>query len=59
MSTDTETPEQSASAETLRAAINRDLWPHAAHGQPRLTVRLHSFPESNGKRNWTDTAGGV
>ena len=22
-------------------------------GQPRLTVRLQSFPESNGKRNWT------
>ena len=22
-------------------------------GQPRLTVRLVSFPESNGKRNWT------
>ena len=21
--------------------------------QPRLTVRLQSFPESNGKRNWT------
>lgn len=21
--------------------------------QPRLTVRLRSFPESNGKRNWT------
>jgi len=21
--------------------------------QPRLTVRLTSFPESNGKRNWT------
>lgn len=24
-----------------------------AKGQPRLTVRLTSFPESNGKRNWT------
>ena len=24
-----------------------------AHPQPRLTVRLTSFPESNGKRNWT------
>lgn len=23
------------------------------HPQPRLTVRLTSFPESNGKRNWT------
>lgn len=22
-------------------------------GKPRLTVRLTSFPESNGKRNWT------
>lgn len=22
-------------------------------GQPGLTVRLRSFPESNGKRNWT------
>lgn len=21
--------------------------------QPKLTVRLTSFPESNGKRNWT------
>ena len=25
----------------------------AAAVQPRLTVRLTSFPESNGKRNWT------
>lgn len=24
-----------------------------ATNQPRLTVRLQSFPESNGKRNWT------
>jgi len=24
-----------------------------AQSQPRLTVRLTSFPESNGKRNWT------
>lgn len=24
-----------------------------AQDQPRLTVRLTSFPESNGKRNWT------
>lgn len=23
------------------------------HAQPQLTVRLTSFPESNGKRNWT------
>ena len=26
---------------------------HLATSQPRLTVRLMSFPESNGKRNWT------
>lgn len=23
------------------------------NNQPRLTIRLTSFPESNGKRNWT------
>lgn len=27
--------------------------PHQAVAQPRLTVRVQSFPESNGKRNWT------
>ena len=27
--------------------------PSTAEAQPRLTVRLLSFPESNGKRNWT------
>ena len=30
--------------------IERGVMPSA---QPRLTVRLQSFPESNGKRNWT------
>lgn len=27
--------------------------PSQSAAQPRLTVRLQSFPESNGKRNWT------
>lgn len=30
----------------------RSVMPIATQ-QPRLTVRLTSFPESNGKRNWT------
>jgi len=30
----------------------RGVGPHATV-QPRLTVRLVAFPESNGKRNWT------
>lgn len=34
------------------APFERDVGPHATL-QPRLTVRLSSFPESNGKRNWT------
>ncbi len=32
--------------------IERPVMPIATQ-QPRLTVRLTSFPESNGKRNWT------
>ena len=32
--------------------VERPVMPIATH-QPRLTVRLTSFPESNGKRNWT------
>ena len=34
------------------SAHERPVGPHAS-AQPRLTVRLTSFPESNGKRNWT------
>jgi len=34
-----------------RAPVERDVRPPT--NQPRLTVRLQSFPESNGKRNWT------
>lgn len=33
-------------------AIERPAMPIGTN-QPRLTVRLQSFPESNGKRNWT------
>jgi len=32
--------------------VERPVVPIAT-SQPRLTVRLTSFPESNGKRNWT------
>ncbi|MDO8415215.1 MAG: hypothetical protein Q7S87_03265 [Agitococcus sp.] len=32
--------------------VERPAMPTATN-QPRLTVRLTSFPESNGKRNWT------
>ena len=32
--------------------VERGVGPHAT-AQPRLTVRVTSFPESNGKRNWT------
>jgi len=32
--------------------VERGVGPHATM-QPRLTVRVASFPESNGKRNWT------
>jgi hypothetical protein len=34
------------------AQVERGVMPPATV-QPRLTVRLCSFPESNGKRNWT------
>ena len=34
------------------APLVRPVGPQATM-QPRLTVRLQSFPESNGKRNWT------
>jgi len=32
--------------------LEASVGPHDST-QPRLTVRLTSFPESNGKRNWT------
>ena len=34
------------------AQVERGVGPHATV-QPRLTVRVTSFPESNGQRNWT------
>lgn len=33
----------------------KPLWDTANGEQPRLKVRLQSYPESNGKRNWTAT----
>lgn len=41
--------------EDLSAAIGRAsaALTAAPSAQPRLTVRVQSFPESNGKRNWT------
>lgn len=36
----------------VSAPFERTVGPHATK-QPRLTVRLIAFPESNGKRNWT------
>lgn len=35
----------------------KPLWDTANGEQPRLKVRLQSFPESNGKRNWTAILG--
>lgn len=40
-------------AEPPATEINAELLKALGSTQPRLTVRLTSFPESNGKTNWT------
>lgn len=45
-------PEDATLPAAVGAPLVRPVGPQATM-QPRLTVRLQSFPESNGKRNWT------
>jgi hypothetical protein len=48
---------EAKSAATVRGLKGRERppmpAPSPAEVQPRLTVRFHPMPESNGKRNWT------
>jgi hypothetical protein len=43
---------EARSSGTVKSHLETSIGPIATT-QPRLTVRLRSFPESNGKRNWT------